>query len=105
MANDVLDKYVELDERVTRHTEQIKTCFNQIAEVKTLVESVHKLAITVEILARGQKDINNKMDNLTGDVEEIKEKPARRWDTIITVGITAIVTALITLLFAGVGLN
>ena len=105
MANDVLDKYVELDERVTRHTEQIKTCFNQIAEVKTLVESVHKLASTVEILARGQKDINKKMDNLTDEVEEIKEKPAHHWNTVVTVAITAIVTALVTMLSAGFGLK
>ena len=35
MTNEELtSRYMELDERVTRHTEQIKTAFNQITELK-----------------------------------------------------------------------
>lgn len=106
MTNEELTKqYVELDERVTRHTEQIKTCFNQIGETKAMAESVHKLATTVEILVREQKDTNKKVDKLASDIEEIKEKPAKRWDTLATVAITAIVTALITYFFTQMGLT
>lgn len=106
MTNEELTKKViDLDERVTRHTEQIKTCFNQIEEAKSMAESVHKLATTVEILALEQKATNKKMDKLTQEVEEIKEKPAKRWDNVSSVIITAIATAFITYILTQLGLK
>lgn len=106
MTNEELtQQYVALDERVTRHTEQIKTCFNQISEVKNLAESVHRLATTVEIMVREQKDTNVKVDKLSSEIEEIKEKPAKRWDTLTTVAITVVITALITYALTQIGLK
>lgn len=106
MTNEELtSKYVSLDERVTRHTEQIKTCFNQIDEAKSMAESVHKLATTVEILVQEQQSTNEKMDKLTHEVEEIKEKPAKRWDSVTTVIITAVVTAVVTYILTQLGLR
>lgn len=104
-AEDLTKKVIDLDERVTRHTEQIKTCFNQIEETRSMAESVHKLATTVEILALELKATNKKMDKLTQEVEEIKEKPAKRWDNVVGVFITAVATAIITFLLTRLGLN
>lgn len=94
----------KLDERVAQHTEQIKTCFNQIEETRSMAESVHKLATTVEILALELKTTNKKMDNLTREVEEIKEKPAKRWDSVINLIITSVVTAIVTYILTTMGL-
>ena len=106
MTNEELtQKVVELDERATRHTEQIKTVFNQVAEVKGMAESVYKLATTVEVLALEQKNTNEKIDKLTGEVDEIKEKPGKKWEAAATVVITAIVTGVVTFLLTRMGLN
>lgn len=104
-TEDLTNKVFDLDERVTRHTEQIKTCFNQIDETRSMAESVHKLATTVEILALELKSTNKKMDKLTQEVEEIKEKPAKRWDNVVGVFITAVATAIITFLITRLGLS
>lgn len=97
MTNEELtSRYMELDERVTRHTEQIKTAFNQITELKALAESVKDLALSVQLMAHEQKDIGKKVDGLATDLEEIKEKPSKRWETAVTVTITVVVTALVT---------
>lgn len=105
MTNEELTKqYVELDERVTRHTEQIKTAFSQIGETKMIAESVHKLATTVELLVREQKDTNKKVDKVINDVEEIKEKPGRHWNTLVTVILTAIVSGFVTYMFTQMGM-
>ena len=102
MTNEELtQKYVDLDERVTRHTEQIKTAFNRIDDVKNLADSVHKLAISVEVLTREQQSSNSKMDELAADVEEIKGRPAKKWDNLLTV----IITAVITFILAKIGIN
>lgn len=106
MTNEELtNKYVELDERVTRHTEQIKTAFNQINDLKSLAESVKELAMSVQLMAHEQKDIGEKVDGLATDLEEIKEKPGKRWDNAMTVAITVIVTALVTFVLTNVGLK
>lgn len=106
MTNEELtQKVVELDERATRHTEQIKTVFNQLAEVKGMAESVHKLATTVEVLALEQKNTGEKIDKLTGEVDEIKEKPGKNWESVVTVVITAIVTGVVTFLLTRMGLS
>lgn len=106
MTNEELtQKVVELDERATRHTEQIKTVFNQIAEVKGMTESVHKLATTVEVLALEQKNTGEKIDKLTGEVDEIKEKPGKKWELVVTVAITAIVTGVVTFLLTRMGMS
>lgn len=105
MTNEELnERYINLDERVTRHTEQIKTAFNQIGETKAIAESVHKLATTVEILVREQRDTNKKVDKVINDVEEIKEKPAHHWNTLITIVLTAIVSGFITYMFTRLGM-
>ena len=95
----------DLDERVARHTEQIKTCFNQITDIKTMTECVHRLATSVETLALEQKSTKEKLDNLSEDVEEIKNKPAKRWDSIVTVIITAIATAIVTYFLTKIGIK
>lgn len=104
-AEDLTNKVFDLDERVTRHTEQIKTCFNQIDETRSMAESVHKLATTVEILALELKSTNKKMDKLTQEVEEIKEKPGKRWDSVVGIFVTAVATAIVTFLLTRLGLS
>lgn len=104
-SEELTQKVVELDERATRHTEQIKTVFNQLAEVKGMTESVHKLATTVEVLALEQKNTGEKIDKLTGEVDEIKEKPGKKWESVVTVAITAIVTGVVTFLLTRMGLS
>lgn len=105
-------KVIALDEVSVRHTEQIKTCFTQIAETKSVTDSVYKLATTVEILAlelqstnKELKSTNVKIDKVSNEVEEIKEKPAKRWDNLITLAITAIVTAVMTYFLTKLGLK
>lgn len=85
--------------------EQIKTLFTRVNEQKTLTDSVHKLAISLERLTSAQKSTADKVDDLTGDVEELKNKPAKRWDSATTVVITAIITAVITFILTQVGLK
>lgn len=104
-TEELTKKVFDLDERVARHTEQIKTCFNQITDIKTMTECVHRLATSVETLALEQKSTKEKLDNLSSDVEEIKNKPVKRWDSIVTVIITAIATAIVTYFLTQIGIK
>lgn len=104
MTNEELTKKVfDLDERVARHAEQIKTCFSKIGDLAIMTENIQRLAVSVELLAHEQKDLGRKVDGLSEDLEEIKGKPAKRWDSVVMTGITVIITALITYALAKAG--
>ena len=106
MDNAELTKRVmDLDERATRHTEQIKTLFNQVGETQDLAKGVYDLVGTVKVLASEQSATRSKVDELADDIREIKSKPGKRWDSVITWAIQAVVLAIMAFLLAKIGLN
>ena len=98
-------KVIALDEASVRHTEQLKTCFSQIADVKSMAESLNKLATRLELLVHEAQDTNKKVDKLTDEVEEIKEKPAKNWNNVVSIFTTAFVTAIATYFLTKLGLK
>lgn len=104
-TEELTQKIIEVDERVTRHTEQLKTVFNQITETRKMADSVHDLATSVKLLTQGQTNIGEKVDNLSRDVDEIKNRPAKRWDSASTVVITAVITAIVAFILTQLGLK
>ena len=51
------------------------------------------------------KHINNKLDELTASVNALKEKPAKRWESVSTTIIQWVVTALLAYIAVKIGLN
>ena len=51
------------------------------------------------------KHINNKLDELTASVNALKEKPAKRWESVSTTIIQWVVTALLAFIAVKIGLN
>lgn len=83
---------------IARQEEQIKGLCKRMDNLEKLTESVNKLAISVERLTTQQKTTDDKVDTLAGEVNEIREKPAKRWETVIAAVISALVGAGIALL-------
>lgn len=81
----------EMLEKLARMDEQIKTLFKQQAEIKELTETVQKLAIALERQGVALQSTEKKVDAVKGDVDEIKSKPAKRWDAIIAALIAGVV--------------
>ena len=59
----------ELETRVTRHTEQIKTIFADIREIKDTTRSINQLSIATHDLAASVKAMNSDIRGLRRDVE------------------------------------
>jgi hypothetical protein len=70
-------------ENQARMEEQIKTLFRQQAEIKELTETVQKLALALEKQGIALQSTEKKVGEVKADVDEIKTKPAKRWDAII----------------------
>lgn len=92
-------------ERIGRAEEQIKSLYTQNDEWKSLVASVNSLAVSVQIMAEEQKGLAEKVGVLSQDVADLKSKPGKRWDTVLTTLLTVIVTAFATFTLAKIGIR
>ena len=90
---------------MARVDEQSKTLFKQQAEIKALTETVQKLAMSIERQGLSLKTTDEKLDGVKQDVDEMKSKPAKRWDSLISIAISVVVTALITYVLTVTGLK
>ena len=70
-----------------------------------LYSSLPKMCIRDRLLASNQERSNKKMAKISSEIEEIKEKPAKRWESVVTNVIVAIITALITYALTAAGLK
>jgi uncharacterized coiled-coil protein SlyX len=90
---------------MARVDEQIKTLFKQQAEIKALTETVQKLAMSIERQGLSLKTTDEKLDGVKSDVDELKAKPAKRWETAVGVVLSVIITALVTYALTTAGLK
>lgn len=73
----------------------------RIKKLESENDVLHKLATSVAVMAEQLKNLNKNVTTLAGEVDEIKEKPVKRYDTLITAIITAVVGAVIGFVFGG----
>lgn len=67
-------------------------------------ESLHKLATSVAVMAEQLKNISTNVSTLTDKVEEIEEKPAKRWDSLVSNIICVAVGAVVAFILSKLGL-
>ena len=86
---------------LARQEEQIKGLARRMDNLEKLTESVNKLAISVERLTAQQAANDTEIETLTGKVNDLEAKPAKRWETVVASVISALVGAGIALLIKG----
>ena len=69
-----------------------------MAEIKLTLKTIGEKVDALDV------KMDKKFEKLTSEMEELKMKPAKRWDGLMTVLISMIAGALIGLLFAQIGL-
>ena len=65
---------------------------------------LHQLATSVAVMAEQLKTMNTSVSTLTNEVEELKEKPGKRWDSLIGVIIGSIAGAVLAFILGQIGL-
>lgn len=106
MNNEELTKrVVDIDERLVRQEEQTKNITDRMNNIDTLTDSVHKMATSLEVLTSTQKSTEKKLDGLSKDVEEIKEKPAKNWENTVRTVFELVLAAVVTFVLVKMGLK
>lgn len=65
---------------------------------------LHQLATSVAVMAEQLKTMNASVSTLTNEVEEMKEKPGKRWESLVEKIIWAVVAAALGFILAQIGL-
>ena len=84
---------MEMNEKIVQHTEQIKVLIGRMDNLEKLTESVNALALSLERLTAKEAATEAQVKVLAEDVDEIKDKPAKRWETVVAAIISALIGA------------
>ena len=93
----ILIKLQEVADRSERNEGRIK----KLESENTVL---HQLATSVAVMAEQLKTMNKSVTTLTSEVEELKEKPGKRWDALIGNIIWGVVGAVLAFVLAKIGL-
>lgn len=78
------DFKIEATDKMAHIEESLKSAHKRIDSVEALTKSVYELASSIKTM---QHDITD----MSGRIKTIEEKPAKRWDLVVTTAITTIV--------------
>ena len=88
----------EIFERLTAVEQSLKSLHKRQDHSDELIKSVYEMAVEV-------KNMRETLNNVVEQVEEVRNKPAKRWDSIVAALIGAFAgglgTAIISLLLGG----
>ena len=87
---------------LTKHTEEIGSLKHRVSELEDLTDTIHKLALSVNELAVNMKNMIREQENQGQRIATLEQKPAKRYDTIVTVIITALVSGIITYILSNI---
>lgn len=97
--------------RLTAVEERSKSNTHRINELSGQIVAVNKLAVSVELLVQENKhqtealkEVKSDVQQLSGKVEAIEQKPAKKWDSIVEKVLWALIAAVIGFALAELGL-
>lgn len=76
----------------------------RIKKLESEHDVLQKLATSVAVMAEQIKTMNSSVQTLTGKVDKLEEKPAKRWDGLVDKIIWAVAAALLGFVLAQIGL-
>lgn len=94
---------VKMEHRITEVEERSKSNTHRIDKIEKRQDDLEKLATSVEKIAIREESLENDVKEIKNDVKDIKGVPAKRWETVVTVGLTAIVSAIVGFILAKIG--
>lgn len=97
MNEEQIAQLVRVDDRSLRNE----------ARIKKLEESnatLHELATSVAVMANQMKTLNSNFATMQSDVSDLKNKPAKRWETIVDKLAWAVIAAVLGFVAAHIGI-
>lgn len=100
-----MDDKSEIYATLSALEQRSKSNSHRLDALERQTEAVNHLATSVAVMAEKVESTGEKVDGLCVDVQEIKQKPGKRWETIVTTVLTVIVSAVVGYFLARIGLG
>lgn len=95
----------EIAGRLSAVEQRSKSNSHRLDALERHTEAVNTLATSVAVMAEKVEATGEKVDGLCADVQEIKQKPAKRWETVTAQVISILVAAVLGYIIARLGLG
>ena len=95
---------VKIEHRLTEVEERAKSNAHRINELEKRQDNLDDLVSTVKVLADREERVEGDVREIKDDVKSIKDKPAKRWESVVTQIITILVAAIVGFILAKIGL-
>lgn len=90
-------KLQEIDDRARSNSRRIEALEEHIERQDELIRSV-------AVMAEKQNEMDKSLGEIKSDIKQIKDKPAKRWDSVIEKILLCIVTGIVGYIFVKLGL-
>lgn len=94
----------DLKARESALFEQNKTIFSRLDKQDRMIGTINDLAMSVRDLTNAQTCMQGKVNDLCEDMEDIKTKPGRRWESVVDKLLMVAVGAIAGAVLAKIGL-
>ena len=94
---------LEHEKRLTEVEARSKSNAHRLDEVEKRQDDHDALLISVKELAIREQNVENDVKEIKGDVKEIKDKPGKRWDSVIDKIIFTIVGGIVSYILIKLG--
>lgn len=82
--------------KLTEHKKEIGSLKHRVTEIEEQNNTIQQLALSVKELAINMQNMLKEQEKQNSRINALETKPAERWNTLITVIITAIASGVIT---------
>ena len=92
------DFKLDATEKIAHLDESVKSAHKRIDGIEKLTQSVYELAASI-------KTMQSSITDMSGRLKTVEDKPSKRWETIISSGISAVVGGVIGYVLFRLGLG
>ena len=92
------------ERRLTEVEERAKSNSHRIDDVERRQDNLDELVGTVKVLAVRERQIEIDVKEIKSDVKTLANKPAQRWELLVTQVLTLLVAAVIGFVLARIGI-
>lgn len=93
-----------VEHRLTECEDRSKTNERRIGDLEKRQDNLDDLVSTVKVLAVREETVENDVKEIKADVKELTNKPAKKWDDLVSKIIMTIVAAVVGFVLAKIGL-
>ena len=95
MVKTHIEKLAALESSTKSAHYRLDTLEDKIDAIENKQDIMHEMNTNIKLIAQNQDNQGKEIVTIKTDLKDLKEKPAKRWDLVGTVAITAVASGLV----------